>query len=77
MKNTAPIILILLGLLLLYTGITGRTGVMLAAIFNPEDIDLNAERSVKEKLDQNAALNLVPGFLGVREGIEAAQRLIN
>lgn len=40
MKNAAPIILIGLGLLLLYTGILGRTGVLLAALFNSESVEI-------------------------------------
>lgn len=40
--DAAPILFILVGVLLVWLGITGRLGVFLAALFTPDKVSVNS-----------------------------------
>lgn len=67
MSKGAPIILIIIGLIILYSGgLTGRLGVVLAAIFTPESIDLTKDINGNEA-DQND--NVIEGSGNIAENL--------
>lgn len=43
MRSYAPIILLFIGLFFIYTGVMGNTGVALASVFTPRQVNIKTD----------------------------------